>query len=132
MAGRQALFQRIQFAVEANPVAKIGYSLYSGGYLNTVSVGLIPLRWEEGTTESAYRRKFLEQELIEVSAVPVPANPNALALALRSGCVETSDLRELSDLLRHTLADPDYQPSPNNYQHLYTLARQIAELMRRT
>jgi hypothetical protein len=54
----------------------------------------------------AYRRKYLEQELLEVSAVAIPANPNALALALKSGSVEKSDLRETLDLLRATLSHP--------------------------
>ncbi len=35
---------------------------------------------------------YLEQELLEVSAVSVPANPNALALALKSGAVEPGEL----------------------------------------
>ncbi len=33
IAGRQALFQRIQFAVEANPIAKIAHTFYAHGYL---------------------------------------------------------------------------------------------------
>jgi phage head maturation protease len=95
-------------------------------------VGFVPLRWEDGTQQSAYRRKFLEQELLEVSAVSIPANPNALALALKSGAVEKTDLRELSDLLRQTLASQVPQLSALNLQPLHQLARQIADLMRRT
>src|SRR6266566_4094365 len=48
IGGRQALCQRIQFATEVNPVDRIAYGLYSGGFLNAVSVGFIPLRWEDG------------------------------------------------------------------------------------
>src|SRR4029077_875409 len=79
------LVQRIQFATEVNPVAKLAYGLYKGKFLNAVSVGFVPLRWENGTQEAGYRRKYLEQELLEVSAVSIPANPNALALAYKSG-----------------------------------------------
>jgi hypothetical protein len=120
VAGRQALFQRIQFAVNANPMSRIAHRLYSDGYLHTVSVGFIPIRWEDGPQSSSssfsssssvpFRRRFLEQELLEVSAVSIPANPNALALALKSGAVEKTDLRDLSDLLRQTLAAPLAQP----------------------
>src|SRR3989442_3694663 len=39
------LYQRIQFATEANPMARIAYALYKGKFLNAVSVGFIPLRW---------------------------------------------------------------------------------------
>jgi hypothetical protein len=45
---RQALCQRIEFATEVNPVARIAYGLYKGGFLNAVSVGFIPLKWEDG------------------------------------------------------------------------------------
>src|SRR6266576_330193 len=40
------LLQRIQFATDVNPMAKIAYGLYKGKFLNAVSVGFIPLRWE--------------------------------------------------------------------------------------
>ena len=82
--GGPALFQRIQFATEVNPVARIAYGLYKGGFLNAVSVGFIPLRWEDGGAErgaergASPRRRYLEQELLEVSAVAIPANPDAL------------------------------------------------------
>ncbi len=51
-----------------------------------------------------FRRKYLEAELLEVSAVSIPANPNALALALKSGAVSVSDLRDTLDLLHSTVA----------------------------
>ena len=43
---------------------------------------------------------------LSLSAVAIPANPNALALGLKSGAVEKSDLRDLADLIRLTLAPP--------------------------
>ena len=93
------LFQRIQFAVDENPMARLAYKLYKGGYLNAVSVGFIPLRWENGNPEAGYRRKYLEQELLEVSVVSIPANPNALTLAFQAGAIQRSDLLELIALL---------------------------------
>src|SRR5207249_12058254 len=87
------LFQRVQFAVDENPIAKLAYGLYRGGFLNAVSVGFIPLRWENGSQEKGYRRKFLEQELLEVSAVSIPANPNALTLGLKAGAIQKRDLK---------------------------------------
>ena len=97
------LFQRIEFATEVNPMAKIAYGLYSGGFLNAVSVGFIPLKWENGTDGLAgtpWRRKYLEQELLELSAVAIPANPNALVMGVNSGAVKRSDIDETIDLLR--------------------------------
>jgi phage head maturation protease len=101
------LFQRVEFAVEANPMARIAYALYQGRFLNAVSVGFIPLRWENGdarTGQPAFRRRYLEQELLEVSAVGIPANPEALQLGLRAGAVARGDLRELAGLLDCLLA----------------------------
>ena len=115
VAGGQALCQRIQFATEVNPVARIAYGLYKGGFLSAVSVGFIPLRWEDGGGErgaaergaaervAAPRRRYLEQELLEVSAVAIPANPDALALGLKSGAVDKCDLQATLDLLRSCL-----------------------------
>jgi hypothetical protein len=93
------LFQRVEFATEVNPMARIAYGLYKGRFLNAVSVGFVPLRWETGGPKSGFQRKFIEQELLEVSAVAIPANPNALQLALRQGAVDRSDLHELAQLL---------------------------------
>jgi len=95
------LFQRILFAVEENPMAKVAYGLYKGGFLNAVSVGFIPLQWENGSKEAGYRRKYIEQELVEVSAVSIPANPNALTMGIKSGAVGIGDLKELAQLLEH-------------------------------
>jgi HK97 family phage prohead protease len=100
MGARRVLFQRVEFATAANPLARIAYGLYQGRFLNAVSVGFIPIRWEIGDEQSDFRRKFIEQELLEVSAVGIPANPEALALGLKSGAVHTTDLRELVELVR--------------------------------
>src|SRR3954466_3320991 len=98
------LVQTIEFACDINPMARIAYGLYKGQFLNAVSVGFVPIRWENGTEKSGYNRKFVEQELLEVSAVAIPANPNALALGLKSGAIEKSDLKDLLDLFRTALA----------------------------
>jgi uncharacterized protein len=98
------LFQRIQFAVDANPMARIAHSLYSGNFLRAVSVGFVPTRWEDGKQGDPYTRRYLEQELLEVSAVSIPANPNALAVAYKSGALGKSEIKETADLLRSIAA----------------------------
>ncbi len=137
-AGR--LFQRVEFATEVNPMARIAYGLYKGKFLNAVSVGFIPIRWENGTppsggsTGTPFRRKYLEQELLEVSAVGIPANPNALQLGLKAGAIEKADLVELLDLLRalcdsgsclsHSPAHPLTRSQPSFASQLSTLNSQ--------
>lgn len=69
----------ITFAVNENPKAKVIFDLYAGGYLNAFSVGFIPTEFKtnkDGTTDW-YTIKAAE--LLEVSAVSVPANARALA-----------------------------------------------------
>ena len=59
--------------------------LYRDGYQRGVSVGFKPLRYEQRRDEKTgafLGIRFLEQELLEVSAVPVPANRSALRKAL--------------------------------------------------
>jgi hypothetical protein len=130
--GGQALCQRIQFATEVNPVARIAYGLYKGGFLNAVSVGFIPLRWEDGGASAAGaqspapRRRYLEQELLEVSAVAIPANPDALAMGLKSGAVEKADLRETMELLRGLAGTPASQPD-----QWIDLARELRRVMQK-
>ena len=113
VVGRQ-LCQTWEFASKANPLAKIARDLYAGGFLRAASVGFIPLRWEDGDDSRAaaggFRRRYLEQELIEVSAVSIPANPNALALGVESGAVSTGALNDLVAMLREI---PALRPEPN-------------------
>jgi HK97 family phage prohead protease len=62
--------------------------LYRSGFQWGVSVGFKPLRYEERRDEKTgafLGLRFLEQELLEVSAVPVPANRRALRRSNNSG-----------------------------------------------
>ena len=63
---------KIKFAVEENPIAKIVFDLYKGGFLNAFSVGFIPKEFSD-------KGEILKSELLEISAVSVPANAYALA-----------------------------------------------------
>jgi len=65
---------KIKFAVAENPKAKVIFDLYAGGFLNAFSVGFMP-------TETNDKGEISKSELLEVSAVSVPANAMALAKA---------------------------------------------------
>lgn len=56
------------------------YHCYKTGMLNAVSVGFIPLEWVE--TENGF--DIQKWELLEFSAVAVPANQDAIAEAVKS------------------------------------------------
>ena len=68
--------------------------LYAKGFLYAWSVGFLPLEWEviedeEGKFTGYHIKSW---ELIEFSAVPVPANPDALGNAMRKGLVHEPTL----------------------------------------
>lgn len=68
-----------------HPEAQVVRSLWEGGFLNATSIGFRPLTYEElEADDNAWwpPLKFLEWELLEFSIVPVPANQDALRLAL--------------------------------------------------
>ena len=111
------LFQRVEFAVGVNPMARIAYGLYRGHFLNAVSVGFLPIRWENGGENSPWRRRHLEQELVEVSAVGIPANPDALQMGLRAGAIERGDLRDLLDAISGVLQAGSAATSPASQTH---------------
>lgn len=62
--------------------------LWAGGFLNATSIGFIPKKWEPRKTPEgeALERGYLitEWELLEFSIVPVPANQDALRLAVKA------------------------------------------------
>jgi len=81
-----------------NPKAEEVYNLVKDGFLNTVSVGFRSLESEmiDASSEDEKKRQkkepdtypgrvFKKKELLELSLVPVPANPEALMLAQSKG-----------------------------------------------
>ncbi|MEM1506336.1 HK97 family phage prohead protease [Domibacillus sp. 8LH] len=65
------------------PFADTIYELYKGGFLNATSVGFVGK--EAVPTETGYH--YTKQELLELSAVPVPSNPTALQQAKSLGYI---------------------------------------------
>jgi len=68
-----------------NPDADIVYEMNRLGYLKTWSVGFIPHEWEP--MSSGKGQRFRRQTLYEYSSVPLPANPEAMNLAISKGLV---------------------------------------------
>lgn len=69
---------------EINPFARQVYLAYKKGYLTSFSVRFDPIEWEdiieEGKDQQTLMRrgrKFKSHELLEISAVNIPANPQA-------------------------------------------------------
>jgi HK97 family phage prohead protease len=82
------------------PFADTIYKLYLGGYLCATSVGFRDLKREpilgkpdpaSGGYQPQTGWRYLEQELYELSCVPVPANPNAVMMAVQKGIVTQTE-----------------------------------------
>lgn len=94
---------RIEFPPEgANPVADVYRKLYKGGFMTASSVGFIPEDWTEGDgKKGSPARTYTKAELLELSLVSVPSNPEALATqrgikeAVSKGVLTGSDVDTL-------------------------------------
>ncbi len=71
-----------EFAIGISERAKQYFELCKQGFLNAFSIGFIPKEWSDRQNpDGSSNRIFTKSELLEISLVPVPANPNALILA---------------------------------------------------
>jgi HK97 family phage prohead protease len=94
--GRKGITAKAKFA-DTEKAEEI-YQLFKGGYLNAFSVGFLPKKYHEPTPDEVKKRPewaeasliYDEWELLEFSAVPVPANPEALATAVKSKTLSIS------------------------------------------
>jgi uncharacterized protein len=78
------LIAKIQFAINEDSFAHKIYKLYKGGYMKAFSIGFIPKEMDEN--------RYTKSEMLEHSSVPVPANDEALALAITKGVIKKTDL----------------------------------------
>lgn len=79
-----------ELASEKAKLVDFTYHCYKTGMLNAVSVGFIPHEWTEN--ENGY--DILKWELLEFSAVAVPANQDAIAEAVKSFGLDKSVIKE--------------------------------------
>jgi HK97 family phage prohead protease len=80
-----ALVSMCEFTPEdLNPFGYQIYRLYAGGFMHACSAGFQPIEYMYDETRK-YGVNYNKQSLLEYSGVPVPANPNALAIARSKG-----------------------------------------------
>jgi hypothetical protein len=77
----------VQYATaDEYPFADTIFRLTKGGYINASSVSWLPIKWRYATDKARPGGvDFLEQELLEASAVPLPALASALVTARSMG-----------------------------------------------
>ena len=77
------------------------FSLYKQGVLNGFSVGFVPIETRQATKadEKNYgegvKRIFSKWKVLEYSAVPIPANQEAVATAVSKGLLSVNDAKKL-------------------------------------
>lgn len=82
--GKKLMF-KVQFDLQDSFAAEI-YRKVKDGFVNTVSVGFMPMEREDN--------KYTKAELLELSFVPVPANPEAIVVMREMG-IEPVELKDL-------------------------------------
>lgn len=85
----------IEFAAEIYDKAKTIWEMVKRGILNTVSVGFINQEYDNN--------ELTKNELLEISIVPIPANPNAILLAAQDGSISRKDAAFLATAMEKEL-----------------------------
>src|SRR3990167_3681170 len=88
-----------KFKFASTPLAQEIKTLYEEKVLNAFSVGFVPKESEDGDGEKKPRRTYKKWEMLEFSAVPVPANPDAISLAIQKGLIKTDEVKKALGIL---------------------------------
>lgn len=91
----EGIVSKVQFA--NTEFAQEVFNLYKDGFMKAFSVGFIPKEHEDGDGKKSPRRTYNKWEMLEYSAVPVPANPEALALAISKGVLKDEKLKSMME-----------------------------------
>lgn len=137
------LVNRVEFCMD-NPLGAMAGKMARGKFINSESVGFIPLEWTNGAAAGVGQgnqpdRTYTKAELLEISLVAVPANPGAtIGAALKSGAIVKSDVSELFSYLKQfcsseAVADDHTRSlgAGNNDEQLLRLARDLNAVLRR-
>jgi len=113
---------------DTSPFAYSIFRMYVGRYLRAVSVGFIPIKWEyiEDDDKNITGYRFLKQELLEYSCVPIPANPDALIDA-RSKGIDTAPIAKWAGMVLD-----DWKTVGDEINVIYGADRAKMEQVRRT
>lgn len=114
---------------EINELAEKIYQKLLFGSLKAVSVGFLPVgRGQWGKDEESLDGKnptyyYAGQELLEISVVNIPANPNALKKGLEGVEDELAQLR--SEAEADNAPEPEQNPEEKNQEEVTPIMRQL-------
>lgn len=106
---------------ERSPFADEVYRMYQGGFLRAFSVGFVPISSHQPTESDVKTEpRFAECRLIidkwlflEYSAVPIPSNADALAIAVGKGLALSEEMKAALELGGGLIINSDSQPAFN-------------------
>ena len=101
-------------------------AMYEQGILNSFSVGFLPLEMDGNT--------YTKQELLEISAVNVPANPDARTMAFRSLVktgISTKVAAEVANVVVVNMNDEVLDKHDNNPEHKGNSAKEPSSAPKR-
>jgi HK97 family phage prohead protease len=84
----RGLIAKTQYA--SHEFAQKVYEYRKEGMPLAQSIGFIPIKWEDNTDKAnkPWSRRYTKWHLLEYSDVPVPANPEAVAIAVSKGLIQ--------------------------------------------
>lgn len=120
---KKLMFKFQLATAEESPLADQAYRLIKGGYLKTSSIGFIP-NWNEieypEKDKKGARRIFNKTELLELSLVAVPSNPEALLAGINKawddGVLDGEELNTWEELLKTKTASQENPDDPGTTQ----------------
>ncbi|MDD5016537.1 MAG: HK97 family phage prohead protease [Eubacteriales bacterium] len=125
MVTRKLVFDVKFPTADEYPFADTIYKLYKGGYINATSVGFKGVKFKtrdepEVTAMPEWQRgrRYIEQDLLELSAVPVPSNPNAL-VQVRSKGFSDNDISKVftEDTEEKELKEPGWRETGQSFRY---------------
>jgi HK97 family phage prohead protease len=111
----------IEFAAEIYEKARIIWDMVKAGILRTVSVGFINQEYDNN--------ELTKNELLEISIVPVPANPNAILLAAKDGLISKKDAQYIAKELEKELEGLRELAADDTVQNMEQLQQFITDAL---
>lgn len=94
--GANALVMSGRFAT--HEFADLVYNLYAEGHMRAVSIGWTPIEYHEILDNGKFVGwDFVRNELLECSAVPIPADPDAIMVAAQRGLIPERSLEHFGN-----------------------------------
>lgn len=108
--GLSESYADISFASDINSKAALVWEMVKAGVLRCVSVGFIPHSYEMEDDTPV----LAQNELLEISIVPIPANPRAIALSYKAGEISKKDATFLQESMQRELGYLEEQMKDND------------------